>query len=382
MTTRGVKFYAMLPPEGYGEAARRAILGLHRAGIPVTVTPLAPEFATRGALVAAPRAAVSDQALASLCYREIPYDTVVIHAPPDNFPRFAAAEKGRRILGQTVWETDTLPPRWQPWLDAVHGVIVPCTWNRDVLRAAGSAAPVFVVPHIATERPAIGDAAVCPAARPFTVLAIGMWSSRKNLAGAVAAYFRAFRGRRDVRLVLKTSARDLTHEVLGSYPLPVAAAIATLRIRHGAVAPVEVVTANLDAAGIAALHARAHAYLSVSRGEGWGLGAFDAAASGCPVVTPLHGGPRDWLGDAHPFAVGWRSTGIAPRGYEIPLFAGAGNWIEPDIAHAAAQLRRIREAPREAFAAAAVAATRIAKDFHWRVATDALLAAFAATPQR
>ena len=37
---------------------------------------------------------------------------------------------------------------------------------------------------------------------------------------------------------------------------------------------------------------------SCARGEGWGLGGFDAAAHGNPVVTTGFGGQLDYLADS------------------------------------------------------------------------------------
>ena len=46
---------------------------------------------------------------------------------------------------------------------------------------------------------------------------------------------------------------------------------------------------------IGALHHRGDCFVSLCRSEGWGLGAFDAAAYGNPVVTTGFGGHSDYL---------------------------------------------------------------------------------------
>jgi glycosyltransferase involved in cell wall biosynthesis len=54
-----------------------------------------------------------------------------------------------------------------------------------------------------------------------------------------------------------------------------------------------------------ALHARGDCYVCLSRGEGWGLGGFDAAAFGKPVITTDWGGPLDYLPDGYPYCVAY-----------------------------------------------------------------------------
>ena len=66
-----------------------------------------------------------------------------------------------------------------------------------------------------------------------------------------------------------------------------------------------------------ALHERGDCFVSLARTEGWGLGTFDAARLGKPVVTTDYGGQLDFLDPA----LAW----LAPHSM-VPVH-------ETDVAH-------------------------------------------------
>ena len=79
--------------------------------------------------------------------------------------------------------------------------------------------------------------------------------------------------------------------------------------------------------------------MSLCRAEGWGLGAFDAAAHGNPVVMTGFGGQLDYLGDS-PYLVGFELVSVDdPSGF--PSYAPEQRWADPDIEHGAELLREV-----------------------------------------
>lgn len=306
-TTRGIKYVGTLPPGGYAEAAKRAVLGLNRAGVPVMFQPLVAGPGLGLTLEPYRGRSIADPQLAPLCNRPIEYDTVILHAPPELFPPLAAAERGKRIIGSTVWETDRLPPKWLPWLDAVERVVVPCQWNREVFAASGIRRPVHVVPHICEADAAeeVAPLDLDPEGR-FVFYSIGDWSSRKGMDRLVRAYLAAFNAKDPVLLAIKTTSQDLTWLTPVGSPWPARWSMEWLRWRSGSRAPIRLLTGSFSERQLRALHARGDCYASLPNGEGWGLGMFDAAAAGKPVVTTGFGGPLDYLGKDYPFLVNHR----------------------------------------------------------------------------
>jgi glycosyltransferase involved in cell wall biosynthesis len=123
---------------------------------------------------------------------------------------------------------------------------------------------------------------------------------------------------------------------------------------------------------IASLHRVGDCFVSLCRSEGWGLGAFDAAAYGNPVVTTGFGGHLDYLAGS-PHLVGFDLVSVDdPAGF--PSYAPDQRWAEPDIVHGAAVLRKIVAHREEA----AAAAGPMAREIRWRYRPAAIASAFRA----
>jgi len=116
---KGVKYISLYGALGYFTAAKRYMLGLRNAGVPFTWTPMIPGRSWGISLEPFAGESIGDQELDPFCNRRIEYDTVIIHTSPDLYPFWIQREPHKRIIGYTVWETDRLPNRWLPHLNAV-----------------------------------------------------------------------------------------------------------------------------------------------------------------------------------------------------------------------------------------------------------------------
>jgi glycosyltransferase involved in cell wall biosynthesis len=335
---------------GYAVAGRRCRDALAAAGATVTWSPMRPGLgsdAPHG--LAQPPTGI--------------YDTVVAHLVPEYFPAVRRWWPDGLHVGHTVWETDRLPRHWPALLEQPDLLVVPCRWNAEVIAQGGVRTPVAVVPHVA---PAVSvDRSRSPAvdAETFVFYTIGQWTERKAVDLTVRAYLRAFTRRDPVVLVVKTSWQDCTY----SGPPPelgrgtTAAAVARLLAERGADAPaVELVVAAVDDDAIAGLHARGDCFVSLCRSEGWGLGAFDAAAYGNPVVMTGYGGQLDWLDADIAWLVDHQVVAVdSPQ----PSYTADQHWAEPSVEHGATLLREVFEAGAAARARAAPLAARIAERY-------------------
>lgn len=296
------------------------------------------------------------------------FDTVIATLVPEFFPAVRDWLAPDVLVGQTVWETDRLPAHWPPLLEVPDLLTVPCRWNAEAIRAAGIRTPVAVVPHVAP-RVHRGDPAAWADIPPdvFVFATIGQWTERKAVDLTIRAYLDAFTRADPVLLVVKTSWVDsssMAPVVQGhAGPGTAAAAVAKLMAARGADAPaVRLVTRDLGDDDIAALHARSDAYVSLCRAEGWGLGAFDSAAYGNPVVMTRYGGQLDYLDPATSWLVDYEPVPVdMPAGR--PSYTEDQTWAEPVVAHGTALLREVFEAGPAARARAAPQAARILKDY-------------------
>ena len=124
------------------------------------------------------------------------------------------------------------------------------------------------------------------------------------------------------------------------------------------------------------LHRRGDCYLSLSRGEGWGLGAFDAAAWGNPVIVTGWGAAAEFLPDGYPYFVDYdliATTSDEPDALWRPC--PEEHWAKARVSHAARLLRHVYENRDEARAWGRLAQTHVSANFSSITVTGRLMAA-------
>ena len=260
------------------------------------------------------------------------------------------ARPGQRKAAFTMTESTGLRPDQLAGARDSGLVIVPCRANADWFRAAGVTAPVAVVPIGLTDP----EAFACREGRALSgPTRFGMagrqahGTRRKNLQGAIDAFRAAFDAGQDARL-----------EILSRDPLPL----------DGRDDPrITIHREAMDSAGLGDWYRRFDAFLSLTRGEGWGMHQAESAACGVPQIAPLWGGLADHLDGGENYPVGFT---LAPT--REP--AWAGDWCEPDHDSAVEQLRAVHADRGEAMRRGLLASNR-AHSFTWEASARALAAA-------
>lgn len=264
--------------------------------------------------------------------------TLILHvnAPLTGMALLAVGRRraaGKRIIGYWNWELPEVPPDWALGVGLVHEIWVPSTFTATAIAPIARGRPVHVVPHpVALVAPPAQLAR--EAGTHFKVLSLFDASSslaRKNPEGAIAAFQAAFGDDPSARLVLKTQRMS-------------EAGKAATRLRELADAPnIMVLDATFDAAGLETLYAEADVLLSLHRAEGFGLTLAEAMRRGIPVVATGWSGNADFLSDEVGIPIPWSlvSAQDDQRTYHHPNL----RWAEPDVAAAAAALRRLRADP-------------------------------------
>lgn len=288
---------------GYARAAHDYLMALHRHGdvkleictigrAPVEPELLEPRYAEVLPLVVGPDDIDSDWS-----------DVEVIHATPRVLSSFLVP-KDVRAVALTTWETHQMPAKHVETLRRYSAVITPSAFCRDVITDgfaldtiergianpdAGAWPPVHVVPHCF--EPGFWRRALHitkPKLTPFTFYSLGAAGARKNNRGLLKAYLHAFCRADHTNLVLIVPpGTDMT---------PYHSIIARSGIPQDELPGITVVDRHLTESELLDLHRGGACYISAARGEGWGLGLFDAALLQKPIVTPLWGGQRDFLG--------------------------------------------------------------------------------------
>jgi len=96
------------------------------------------------------------------------------------------------------------------------------------------------------------------------------------------------------------------------------------------------------------LHLRGDCYVSLTRAEGWGLGAYDAAFAGNPVIMTGHGGQLEFLPDTIGYLVDYRLIPVEMSGGPHANALRSHHWAAPDVAHGARLMREVFTHPEAA----------------------------------
>lgn len=350
----GVKYISLAEVSGYGLSAVAYIRALLEIGVPVTWHP---KVMGRRGYEAAADAAQARAALASLSgieevyatfHAPVDYDTVVVHLTPEHWP--AALEPRKRMIGCTVWETDRLPVHWPPLLAGYDLILTPSTFSRDVF-APHAKSQVAVLPHLPrNDWPATNARSLAAFRRRFGVgeddflfYTVSTWILRKAMWLTLQAFLLAFAQDDRVMLLIKTSpdgelegqgwgpSRRLFDRILANYPAPP-------RVLY--------VSDELSSEDMGLLHLAGDAFVSLTRSEGFGLGAFEAAAAGTPVIITGWGGQLDFLPAGDGCLVDYELRRIgAHLGNHLPQ---EQHWAHADLDHAIHWLQHLYANPVEA----------------------------------
>jgi glycosyltransferase involved in cell wall biosynthesis len=310
-------------------------------------------------------------------------DVVIAHLVPEYLPVVRGLSPEAYLVAHTAWETDRLPSHWRDCLQSADLLVVPSRFCAAVMSAGCPDRPVEVVPHVAPviRRPVAGFWDAVPADR-FVFYTVAEWNERKAVYRTIEAYLDAFTGSDPVVLIVKTSrlaaskppARSSAGEGTTAFE------VARLLSGHRDPARLHLVTRTLDDDQLGALHARGDCFVSLSRGEGWQLGAFDAAAYGNPVVATAFGGHLDYL-EGTGYLIDFDLVAVEDRALQSS-YTSDQRWAEPHVDHATELLRRVVREHADACAAAAQLGERIRRQYapevvasQFRAAVEAGLAA-------
>ena len=222
---------------------------------------------------------------------------MVVCSTPLWHERLVAEASGRLLVAYTTWETDVLPEESVAVLNHYDRVLVPSQFNAAVFEASGVTAPVIVVPHIArpAQPPRTGPE---PTPDPtFAFYLVATWTTRKAILDTVSAFLAAFTAEDRVVMRIHTtpedqiaSARLTGTRSVGRHELATWFTLAKALAGRDRAPKIVLSTRRLTRAEVDELHGESDCFVSLSRGEGWGLGAFDACAHGNPVIVTGWGG--------------------------------------------------------------------------------------------
>jgi glycosyltransferase involved in cell wall biosynthesis len=282
-----VKYVFWNDDTGYGTSAKQMIKGLIQAGIKVIAVGL--EHHSK-----------SEYQLPRDYNRSGNYEILILHSAPYYIARLI--EPGKINIAYCTWETSVLPQPWVKVLNRCHAVFVPSSFNKQCFESSGVTVPVKLLPHISEFSGTSPLSTISGTPYPaFTFYSIGMWTNRKNNQDLIKAFRQAFTRGESVRLIIKTSKKDYTRSAINLlrklgyayyYNLE---QVKTIQEIIKSDNRISISTESMTPDQIASFHARYDCFVSLCHSEGWGLGAYEAAWFGKPVIITGYGGHLDFL---------------------------------------------------------------------------------------
>ncbi|HEX4704656.1 MAG TPA: glycosyltransferase [Pseudonocardiaceae bacterium] len=323
----GVNLAGYLTAElGLGEMGRILHSALLAADVPVVAVVEDHSLGTTvGTGLAAPETVGRPRFPVSVIAVNADYTELVLASHPEIGHR-------RHRIGLWAWELEDFPAAHRNAFGLVDEVWTISEFCRTSI-AAHATVPVKVFPvPIADPGP--------PQRKPWRpgdpiqflfAFDFNSTGQRKNPWGVVTAFQRAFPGRDDVRLVIKTiNARQ-------QY-----AAAERLRYLIGDDHRIELVERYLTAAELDDCYATSTAYVSLHRSEGFGLTVAEAMVRGLPAICTDYSATTEFV----PPDAGWLIPHtMSEVGDGWPPYPPDGRWAEPDLAAATAAMRAVADDP-------------------------------------
>lgn len=259
---------------------------------------------------------------------------------------------GAYNIGYFFWELDTPAASHYLALDMLDEIWVSTEYGVSIYRPAADI-PVFNVGMCVEDIPEIDRNAarsfVCDRFgfenEPFVFLTVFdsfSFVQRKNPVGTLKAFLAAFpEGDENVRLVIKTQNRT---KVTDPAQVKIWAEVDAL---ISADERINVVDETFTYPDLLRLKTGCDAFVSLHKSEGWGFGMIEAMNLRLPVICTAYSGNMEFCSDETAWLVDYDEVELGPDEY---IFVRPGQkWAEPDVAHAAQQMRAVwQDAPMRA----------------------------------
>jgi glycosyltransferase involved in cell wall biosynthesis len=345
----GINLYGQFSSAtGLGVTARQTANALARAGVSIVCFDVGGYYATGD--VSEELLAISHLLTRDPATLRHPINVYCLSAP--DFPLLADRIPQRVVkngfhVGVALWEATQMHPSWVAAVDRLDAVVAYSEFLEGVLANALSLTPVIIGRHplflptgICGDRHALGLPATA------TVFAGSFDPSsdpaRKNPLAVINAFRHAFADdEAGVRLVFRLNNAQATQMARDTTRQLIEAAKGDSRIGF--------IVKSMDYREVLSFYASADAYVSLHRGEGFGLGMLEAMRLGIPVIATAWSGNMTFMDHRSACLVRYQLTQVVGNHpfFKPEVLGANARWAEPVVEDAIAWMRWMHEQPEE-----------------------------------
>lgn len=221
-----------------------------------------------------------------------------VNSIPELFPLFASFPFTKQI-GVTLFETDRIPHHWVPLCNEMDEIWVPSHFNFRTFSQSGvNPQKIKVVPYPIQIENYKGPFEPFPfpeEVRSFVFLYTLGFDYRKGLDLLIESYCEEFTDQEDVSLVLKIYQWNNYYEIeqiIHSY-IP-----SKKNNPH-----IYVILQTFHRKQLLSLYSSSTCFVSLDRGNGWGMPQMEMMAMGKPVITINWGGGTEFMTEENAFLI-------------------------------------------------------------------------------
>ena len=286
-----IEYVAQYGTSGYANAAKGNILYLESQGHNIRFSPMMFDDSQID------KEWDVDKKVCSKINNDIKIDVQIIHTIPNLWNLIKEKTKKDyyyKKIGYCTWETNKLPKKWVDYINNMDEVWVPSTFNKNTFLESGVNININVFPHVFFDQ-SIPDKKNVNLKDCFdrtipndkiTFYCIGECVERKGITELISVYKKLFKKYKNIQLVLKLHHTNYSEKN-----------VVFIKNKFDENDNIYPILKNVNNNELLSIHGLGDCYVSLHKGEGFGLPLYDAFNYDKKIVATKFGGPMDYLND-------------------------------------------------------------------------------------